>query len=88
MCYLPAGGHPGGAIQRADQTPAYMHFQAPAKFLGNLSTNYNGTLSYDMLQTVPDTTNWRHFSVALNAAAGWIVVPAIEDYIGTPVSAA
>ena len=96
-----------------DLTPAYMHFQAPAKFLGNLSAYYNGTLSYDMLRSVtdtdptwyyrelfqspgvlilhtvglaPDTTNWRHFSVPMIAAAGWIVVPTIEDYIGTPVS--
>ncbi len=90
-----------------------MHFQASAKFLGNLSSYYNGTLSYDMLQSVtdtdpawyyrellqgggllilhtvglaPDTTNWRHFAVPLNASAGWIIVPTIEDYSGPAVT--
>ncbi len=114
VTYLAAGGNPGGAIQRMDASlVGYMHFQAPAKFLGNVSAYYNGTLSYDLLQSVtdtdptwyyreliqgagllilhtvglaPDTTNWRHFSVPLNAAAGWIVVPTIEDYSGPAVT--
>ena len=114
VTYLSSGGNPGGAIQRVDTSLlAYMHFQAPAKFLGDLSAYYDGTLSYDLIQTVPDTdtawyyrellqgggllilhtvglppetANWRHFSVPLNAAAGWIVVPTIEDYTGTPVT--
>lgn len=115
VVYLPAGGNPGGAIQRADLTDGYMHFQAPAKFLGNLSAYYNGTLSYDLLQTVPfndpewfyreliegagmlilntaglppNTANWVHRSVALNAAAGWIAVASLNDYIGTPITEA
>lgn len=113
VIYLAVGGHPGGTIQRTDLTSGYMHFQSPAKFLGNLSSYYNGTLSYDMLQTVadtdptwfyrellqgagvlilhtvglaPDTSNWVHLSVPLNASAGWIVVPTIQDYTGAPVS--
>jgi hypothetical protein len=115
VAYLPAGGNPGGAIRRADQTDGYMHFQAPANFLGDMSAYYNGTLSYDLLQTVPfsdpewfyrellegagllilntaglppDTANWVHRSVTLNAAAGWIAVPSLDDYIGTPITEA
>ena len=114
VTYVAAGGHPGGAIQRQDaDLNGYMHFQAPAKFLGNLTPYFNGTLSYDLLQTVrdtdttwyyrellqgagmlilhtvgltPDTANWRHFDVPLNAAAGWIAVPTIEDFMGAPVT--
>ena len=47
-----------------------------------------GVLILHTVGLAPDTANWVHLSVPLNAAAGWIFVPAIGDFTGTPVSEA
>lgn len=44
-----AGGNPGGHISRADpQSGSTFYFNAPAKFLGDVSAAYGGTLSYQV----------------------------------------
>lgn len=52
--YNASGGNPGGFVSASDPfsagPPIYWYYQAPAKFLGNLSTYYNGTLSFDLAQ--------------------------------------
>lgn len=59
VTYISSGCLPGGCIQRADLTPGYMHFSAPAAFLGDLSAYRGGVLSYDLLQTTPSAdTSW------------------------------
>jgi hypothetical protein len=68
VVYSPAGGNPGGYIQRRDATAGYMHFQAPAAFHGNLTPYLNGTVSYDLLQTTASgDTSW-FYRVVLQGA--------------------
>ena len=54
--YVRTGGNPGGFIQQTDvnEGPVW-YWRAPAKFRGNRSAYYNGTVSFD-LQQQPDTT--------------------------------
>lgn len=50
--YQATGGNPGGYAQVTDQGAGLvMYWVAPAKFTGDLSAYFGGTLSYDMRQT-------------------------------------
>ncbi|HEV3470447.1 MAG TPA: laminin B domain-containing protein [Pyrinomonadaceae bacterium] len=43
-----SGGNPGGHLSRTDpQSGSTFYFNAPAKFLGNVSAAYGGTLTFD-----------------------------------------
>lgn len=54
--YFPNGGNPDGYISATDnQSGIIWYFQAPDKFLGNISCAYGGTLSFDLRQS--STTN-------------------------------
>lgn len=73
--YFSTGGLPGGFIQRTDTSVSYFHFQAPAKFLGNL-TGYS-YISYDLLQTVTSNdTSW-FYRVVLEGA-GLMLLNSVE----------
>jgi len=68
VTHFATGGNPGGFIQRTDATSGYMHFQAPAAFLGNLTPYLNGTISYDLRQTTTSSdTSW-FYRVVLQGA--------------------
>ena len=68
VVYLAAGCNPGGCIQRTDLTSGYMHFSAPAAFLGDLSAYIGGTLSYDLLQTTSSADpDWYYRTVIQGA---------------------
>ncbi len=68
VTYIASGCIPGGCIQRADLTPGYMHFSAPAAFLGDLSIYRGGVLSYDLLQTTSSADPaWYYRSVIQGA---------------------
>jgi hypothetical protein len=59
VTYIASGCDPGGCIQRSDMTSGYMHFAAPAAFLGDLSKYIGGALSYDLLQSTSSAdTSW------------------------------
>lgn len=45
----PTGGDPGGALERHETFYGYAdYFQAPPKFLGDLSSYYGGTLDFEL----------------------------------------
>lgn len=53
-----AGGNPDGHISRTDpQAGSTFYFNAPAKFLGNVSAAYGGTLTYDFRRTAGTVFN-------------------------------
>ena len=57
-------GNPPGSISRNDQTNTYMHFSAPAAFLGNQSVFAGGLLVYDMRQTTSSSdSSWFYRTV-------------------------
>ncbi|MGB0384154.1 MAG: Ig-like domain-containing protein [Ardenticatenaceae bacterium] len=49
--YSPTGGNPDGYISASDAPGDYWYWQAPAKFLGDLSSAYKGKLSFDLRQS-------------------------------------
>jgi len=50
--YVPSGGNPGGYISAVDdETGGLWYWQAPAKFLGDISDAYGYTLSFDLRQS-------------------------------------
>jgi len=52
MSLVQTGGHGGGFLQIADQAlGTTMYLVAPAKFLGNQTAAYGGTLSFDLQQS-------------------------------------
>ncbi len=55
--WLPSGGNPGGFITTVDPdgdapVDAAEYWNAPAKFLGNQSGNYGGSLSFDLMDSI------------------------------------
>lgn len=50
--WLPTGGNPGGHIQVGDNYD-WNAFYAPAKFLGNQSSAYLGSLAFDLYDSFP-----------------------------------
>ena len=50
------GGNPAGFISRTDIASNWLMFSAPAKFLGDLSAFYGGTLAYDLRDSPIGTT--------------------------------
>lgn len=53
--YTPTGGNPGGYVTGTDPALAsvYFYFVAPAKFLGNVSSLYGRTITFDLTQGTP-----------------------------------
>ena len=50
--YFPSGGNPGGYLSAVDdETGGVWYWQAPAKFLGNISEAYGYTLRFDLRQS-------------------------------------
>ncbi len=60
--YLASGGNPGGFI-RANDYFSWNAFLAPAKFLGNQSAAFGGSLNFD--QRVLSTDNIDYYAVVL-----------------------
>lgn len=52
-----AGGNPDGHISRTDPNSDLLLFNAPAKFLGDKSAAYNGTLTFDLRRTAGTHSN-------------------------------
>ena len=50
VAFVSTGGNGGGLLQQTDIDLSDMFVNAPAKFLGNLSSYLNGTLSFDARQ--------------------------------------
>lgn len=49
--FLGTGGNPGGFIRGNDSVASGVwYFEAPAKFLGNQSSSYGGSLTYELRQ--------------------------------------
>ncbi|HNE82337.1 MAG TPA: tandem-95 repeat protein [bacterium] len=56
--YRSTGGNPGGYFTATDAvTGAWWYFNAPSKFLGDLSSVYDKTLRYDIKQSPAGTDN-------------------------------
>ena len=54
--FFSTGGNPGGRVCATDASSgATWYFQVPAKFLGNVSSAYNGTLTFDLTQSATDS---------------------------------
>ncbi|MBS1487990.1 MAG: VCBS repeat-containing protein [Bacteroidetes bacterium] len=60
--YMSTGGNPGGYISATGYNivgmavvPVYFYFVAPAKFLGNVSSLYNHTITFDLQQGTAQT---------------------------------
>jgi uncharacterized repeat protein (TIGR01451 family) len=54
--FQATGGNPGGRVCATDARQGiFWYFQAPAKFLGNVSSAYNRTLSFDLRQSATDS---------------------------------
>jgi uncharacterized repeat protein (TIGR01451 family) len=50
--FTATGGNPGGNVCATDRGDGiFWYFQAPSKFLGNVSAAYNGVLSFDLKQS-------------------------------------
>jgi hypothetical protein len=81
-------GNPGGSIFPNDPDTGDRYFSAPAKFLGDKSAAYGGTLTYDMLVTDSDTPPWDQPFISITGgnmtlnwtAAAWPVVNAWNTY--------
>ncbi len=57
--YFSSGGNPGGYIGDVDQKEAEAYFYfAPSKFLGDKSSFYNGSLSFDLKANLSDTPDF------------------------------
>lgn len=55
LTWLATGGNPGGHIRGADDERGIgWHFDAPAKFLGDVSSAYGQLLTFDLRQSVLD----------------------------------
>lgn len=54
--YLASGGNPGGQIQVSDNY-SWNAFLAPSDYLGNQSAAYLGTLSFDIYDTLTDSSS-------------------------------
>jgi hypothetical protein len=52
-CIMPSGGNPGGWIQTDDQF-WWTAFRAPASFLGDRTSAFGGTLSFDIKSAYSD----------------------------------
>ena len=52
VTYHPSGGNPGGFISTGDMY-GDTFWKAPSKFIGDRSSAYGGTLSYDIMTTTP-----------------------------------
>lgn len=61
--YEASGGNPGGHIATTDLDGQTDFFEAPAKFLGDKSGAYGGTLSFDI--KLSGSPNWRTADVVL-----------------------
>lgn len=56
--FFATGGNPAGRIRVTDaELGGYVNFEAPAKFLGNQSEKYGGTLSFDLMQSYSGAAN-------------------------------
>lgn len=55
--YVAAGGNPGGFLRTADLFD-WNSYHAPAKFLGNKSAAYGGTLQLDQRLLTHEGTDW------------------------------
>lgn len=52
--WVPSGGNPGGYVSATDdENGDRWYWQAPAKFLGNISDAYGYTLRFDLRQSAP-----------------------------------
>ena len=71
--YHSSGGNPGGYISSTDPDGLTWWFQAPAKFLGDKSSHYGSTLSFDLIQTPGGGGDWVDADVAL-VGAGKVLV--------------
>lgn len=68
-CYAPTGGNPGGHIYTDDTLQGIkFYFNAPAKFLGNVSGAYQKNLTFDMRQGARDTVETDDADVILEGA--------------------
>ena len=52
--YVVAGGNPGGYLENTDNLNSTVYWVAPAKFLGNVSSVYGGTLAFDLFDAPND----------------------------------
>jgi hypothetical protein len=54
---IASGGNPGGFLQVTDTAAGgTIYFVAPSEFLGNMSSAYNGTLTFDLQQSPAGST--------------------------------
>lgn len=73
VVYSATGGNPGGYISATDPSNLTFFFAAPAKFLGDQSLVYGGTLKYD-IKVDPATPAWTGDpDVVLVSTAGILV---------------
>ena len=49
VIHITPGGNPGGFLQASDTTTNWWYWRAPAKFLGDKSIAYGGSLSFDLI---------------------------------------
>jgi hypothetical protein len=73
--YNASGGNPGGFISMTDPSGNWFFFDAPAPFLGNQSSAFGGSLSYDMRVSASD---------GVPSAAVMLVGPGTTLYYTTP----
>ena len=68
-CYAATGGNPGGYIYSDDTLQGIkFYYNAPAKFLGNVSNAYHKNLTFDMQQSARDIVETDDIDVILEGA--------------------
>ena len=71
VVYNNTGGNPGGDISfNTASANAQFYFNAPPKFIGNLSFSYNQNLSFDLQQSATGNDNSVGDVILANSAAG------------------
>jgi hypothetical protein len=81
LTWIATGGRPGGYVSRHDPSNYSFSFQAPAKFLGDVSAYYGGRLRFSLMTT---TADWGSDNVVVWVGNnGKIIVSQIGSLPGT-----
>lgn len=68
--YFPAGGNPGGYISAVDQvTDIFWYWQAPSKFLGDVSAAHGHMLTFDLRQSNTSDQDTAQVDIFLEGAS-------------------
>lgn len=78
LTFVGSGGNPGGFLQGEDTGLGTFQFDAPAKFLGDHSDKFGGSLSFDMIQLTFGSPQVLNTGEVILQGDGIVIQTAIE----------